>query len=556
MVDCHGSQCGFCTPGFVMSLWSAYEHHNACASRPSRQQLADELSGNLCRCTGYRPILDAGQRMFELPRVDFDAAPVVAALESLQADAGLSGYAGAFHAPRTLAEFAALRAAKPGALILAGSTDMGLWVTKGLRDLGELIHVGEVAELKRIEERDGQLHIGAAASLEDAWRALATRWPTLQEVWLRFASPPIRNAGTMGGNVANGSPIGDSAPVLMALAAQIVLRQGPRVRTMPLRDFYLDYMKNRLEAGEFVQGMTLPVPQPGWQIRAYKISKRFDCDISALCAGLALRLDGDTVAGVRIVFGGMAATVRHADKAEAALLGKPWTQAGVDAAKLALGADYTPLTDMRAGAEYRLQVARNLLQRFWLETRPGPTTCTTRRRASTARPRRAGCWRATASASAGRTSRRTCTSPAPRPTSTTCPNSPARCTPRSACRPWHTAASVRWTWIASARCPASSPCCRQPTSPAPTTAARSSTTTPSSPTARCTTSASRCSRSLPRRARPRGVPRPRPRRCSRSNRCRRSSRRSRRMPPAATFSTRCTCSAATRAPQSSERRTA
>ncbi len=368
MVECHGSQCGFCTPGFVMSLWSAYEHHHASGSRPSRQQLADELSGNLCRCTGYRPILDAGQRMFELPRASLDTAPVVEALRALQTHADFD-YGDHFHAPRTLEALAALRAERPDAKLLAGSTDMGLWVTKGMRDLGELIYVGEVAELKRVELRDGGLHIGAAASLEDAWRALAAHWPSLEDVWLRFASPPIRNAGTMGGNVANGSPIGDSPPVLMALAAQIVLRKGARVRTMPLREFYVDYMKNQLESGEFVQGLTVPVPQPGWQVRAHKISKRFDCDISAVCAGLAISLDGDTVRGVRFAFGGMAAIVRHAERAEAAVLGKPWTQATVRAAMQALGEDFTPLTDMRAGAGYRLQVARNLLQRFWLETR-------------------------------------------------------------------------------------------------------------------------------------------------------------------------------------------
>jgi len=368
MVECHGSQCGFCTPGIVMSLWSAYEHYGVRGSRPSRQQLADELSGNLCRCTGYRPILDAGQRMFELPLASLDTAPVIEALRSLRADGGLD-YAEHFHAPRTLAALATLRAERPDARILAGSTDMGLWVTKGLRDMGELIYVGEVAELKRVELRDGTLHIGAAASLEDAWRALATHWPTLEDVWLRFASPPIRNAGTMGGNVANGSPIGDSAPVLMALDARIVLRRGERVRTLPLREFYLGYMRSRLEPGEFVQELTVPVPQPGWQVHAYKISKRFDCDISAVCAALAIRLDGDQVSGVRFVFGGMAEIVRHAAKAEAAVLDRPWSQATVDAVKQALGEDFTPLTDMRASAEYRQQVARNLLQRFWFATR-------------------------------------------------------------------------------------------------------------------------------------------------------------------------------------------
>jgi len=369
MVDCHGSQCGFCTPGFVMSLWACYQRHQAAGTVPTRQQLADDLSGNLCRCTGYRPILDAGQQMFSTaPAAPLDAAPVVAALQSLQADAPLHTSRG-FHAPRTLAEFAALRADKPDAKILAGSTDMGLWVTKQFRDLGELLFIGEVDELKSVAVAGGALHIGAAASLEAAWQALAAQWPTLRDVWLRFASLPIRQAGTMGGNVANGSPIGDSAPVLMALDAAIVLRLGERVRQLPLADFYVDYMLNRLEPGEFVQGLAVPLGQ-GAQVRAYKISKRFDCDISAVCAGLALQLDGGAVKTARFAFGGMAATVRRAALAEAAVLGQPWTQATVDAAMAALAQDFKPLTDMRASAGYRLQVAQNLLQRLWLETRP------------------------------------------------------------------------------------------------------------------------------------------------------------------------------------------
>ncbi len=367
MVDCHGSQCGFCTPGFVMSMWSAYEHHQACGSRPSRQQLADELSGNLCRCTGYRPILDAGQRMFDLPAAALDTAPVIEALTRLRADAPL--HRDRFHAPKTLAELAALRAQHPSATLLAGSTDIGLWVTKQFRELGEIISVGEVDELKRIEVQGGELRIGAGASLEDAWRALAQRWPALTDVWLRFASPPIRHAGTMGGNVANGSPIGDSAPVLMALDAQVELRRGDRVRRLALPDFYLDYMKNALEPGEFVQTVVVPDRLPGRQVRAYKISKRFDCDISALCAGFGIEFDGDTVKAVRLVFGGMAAVVKRAANAEAALVGRPWTQASVEAAQAALATDFKPLTDMRASAEYRLQVAQNLLLRLWLETR-------------------------------------------------------------------------------------------------------------------------------------------------------------------------------------------
>ncbi len=373
MVDCHGSQCGFCTPGFVMSLWSSYEHHNACGRRPSRQQLADELSGNLCRCTGYRPILDAGQRMFDLPAVTLDTAPVVEALRGIAADDGLQYAArgASFHAPKTLAALATLREQLPAAQLLAGSTDVGLWVNKQFRPLGDIVYVGDVDELKRIEETGGELMIGAGASLESAWRALASRFPDLVDVWLRFASPPIRNAGTMGGNVANGSPIGDSPPILMALDADIVLRRGERVRRMPLTDFYVDYMKNRLEPGEFVQAMAIPVgADAGRQVRGYKISKRFDCDISALCAGFSIVLDGDTVASVRLAYGGMAAIVKRAAGAEAALLGQRWDEAAVLAAQAALARDFKPLSDMRASADYRMQVAQNLLRRFWLETRP------------------------------------------------------------------------------------------------------------------------------------------------------------------------------------------
>ena len=379
MVECHGSQCGFCTPGFVMSMWSTYEAHQQAGTVPSRQQLADDLSGNLCRCTGYRPILDAGQRMFDLPAVRLDRAAVVTALQGLQAPAALDYCAPTatpggsridhFHAPRSADELAALRLAKPKARILAGSTDVGLWVNKQFRDVGDLIYTGRVADLQRVEPRGDELWIGAAASLEDAWRALVQRAPQLADVWLRFASPPIRNAGTMGGNVANGSPIGDSPPILMALDAHIELRRGNAVRRMPLTDFYLDYMKNALQEGEFVQAVAVPLAAFARQVRGYKISKRFDCDISALCAGMAIELAGGTVQSIRLAYGGMAGIVKRAAHAEAAVLGQPWTQATVRSAQQAMKQDYQPLTDMRASDGYRLQVAQNLIERLWLETR-------------------------------------------------------------------------------------------------------------------------------------------------------------------------------------------
>jgi xanthine dehydrogenase small subunit len=373
MVACHGSQCGFCTPGFVMSLWATYQHHGARGTRPSRQQLADELSGNLCRCTGYRPILDAGERMFDAPAAPLDAAPVVAALVALRESPPLRSVAanGAeFIAPRTLAEFAAARLAHPDARILAGSTDVGLWVNKLFRDLPRLLYIGAVDALKAIDARDGVLSIGAAASLEDAWRALVARWPALADIWLRFAGVPLRHTGTMGGNVANGSPIGDSAPVLMALDASLLLRRGDATRRVRLADFYTGYMQNVLEAGEFVQALEVPLVARA-AVRAYKISKRFDCDISAVCAGFAIELDGGgRVAAARLAFGGMAATVKRAALAETALVGRAWDEAAVALAQDALASDFAPLSDMRASAAYRLQVAQNLLMRFWLETRP------------------------------------------------------------------------------------------------------------------------------------------------------------------------------------------
>jgi xanthine dehydrogenase small subunit len=383
LVDCHGSQCGFCTPGFAMSLTATYERHCEAGTRPSRQQLADDLSGNLCRCTGYRPILDAGQRMFDLPPARLDARPIVAALRELEA-AGPLAYEGPcdaapssagsrrrFWAPRRLEDFATLRERHPQARLLAGATDIGLWVNKQFRDVGDLLYIGDVDELRRIERRDAGklLRIGAAATLEDAWAALAADIPEVQDMWLRFAAPPVRNAGTLGGGIANGSPIGDGAPVLMALGTSIVLRRGATSRSLPLEAFYLDYMKNALEPGEFVEALEVPLPSPDADFRAYKLSKRFDCDISAVAAGLSITRDGDTVTRARFAFGGMAAIVRRAAQAEAAVVGKPWSEATADAAIEALASDFTPLTDMRASAAYRLRSAQNLLRRFWLETR-------------------------------------------------------------------------------------------------------------------------------------------------------------------------------------------
>ncbi|WP_089399756.1 xanthine dehydrogenase small subunit [Noviherbaspirillum humi] len=375
MVECHGSQCGFCTPGFVMSLWQLYLSREGERSPPQRKEIDNALSGNLCRCTGYRPIIDAARRMGELPGVSFDRAALAAQLRALRRDDMLDipdspNRQGGFKAPRSVDELVAAKQADPKACLLAGSTDVGLWVTKQMRELGNVIYLGQVDELRRIEERDGMLEIGAGASLEDAYRALASHYPReLGELWQRFASLPIRHAGTLGGNVANGSPIGDSMPFLIALGAEVALRGGAGQRILALENFYLGYQKKDLGPDEFVEAVRVPLPKAGLRFRTYKLSKRFDQDISAVCAAFALTMDGDVIRQARVAFGGMAATPCRAAQAEAALSGKPWNEATMEAACAALAQDYAPLSDMRASSDYRMKAAQNLLRRFWLETR-------------------------------------------------------------------------------------------------------------------------------------------------------------------------------------------
>ncbi|HEY4351979.1 MAG TPA: xanthine dehydrogenase small subunit, partial [Paraburkholderia sp.] len=303
MVECHGSQCGFCTPGIVMSLWAQYETLRGERDKvPTRDEINECLSGNLCRCTGYRPIVDAAQAAWQHAAVKIDRAPLRATLDSLAAQPALEYASGAqrFFAPRTVEELASLCEAMPDARLLAGSTDVGLWVTKQLRDLGDIIYLGAVGELKKISQDANFITVGAGASLTDAWAALAADEPQWTEMAQRFASVPIRNAGTLGGNVANGSPIGDSMPGLIALGTQIVLQKGARIREMSLEDFYLAYQKTAREPGEFVRALRVPRHRTLRLFRTWKISKRMDQDISAVCAAFMLVTTGDgMVTGAR-----------------------------------------------------------------------------------------------------------------------------------------------------------------------------------------------------------------------------------------------------------------
>lgn len=380
LVEQHGSQCGFCTPGFVMSLWDLYLRHQAAQTRPSREQIQDALSGNLCRCTGYQPIIAAAVQMFELPAADFPhqawKEKLQQLIQQLQAERQ-SELAPRYHSqgqdfywPQTLAQALQLRSQLPQATVLAGGTDVGLWVTKQMRSLDCLLYLGQVAELRQIQHTADTLVIGAAVNLNDAYLALCQHYPTeLTEMWQRFASTPVRNAGTLGGNLANGSPIGDSMPWLIALGAKIHLQSLSGQRVLNLEDFYLAYQKKDMAADELLTYIEVPLPRPNWQFRTYKLAKRYDQDISAVCAAFALEIVDGVIQQARIAFGGMAATPRRASLAEQALQGQIWDENHVALACAALAQDYSPLSDMRASSHYRITTAQNLLRRFWLETR-------------------------------------------------------------------------------------------------------------------------------------------------------------------------------------------
>jgi xanthine dehydrogenase small subunit len=368
LVDCHGSQCGFCTPGFVMSLFGMYQNHVSCGTPITRELAQHDLSGNLCRCTGYRPILDAAQQMAALPAATLDEADLLSKLELLApASQGLEADL-SYKAPRNLAQLLQARAEFPGAQIVAGCTDVGLWVTKLHRQFDQVLDITRVEELRRVEDYPNHLAIGAAVTLADAFDALGADRPQLRTFAARFAGLPVRNAGTLGGNVANGSPIGDSMPLLIALGASVVLMSVRGHREMPLEQFYTGYRRNVMAPDEVLAWIKVPKPAAGEMLKAYKISKRYDDDISAVCLVVNLQLKDGQVIQACIGAGGVAATPVRASHTEAALAGQPWTLATVQQAMTTLRSEFSPISDMRASGAYRSEVLGNLLQRFWLES--------------------------------------------------------------------------------------------------------------------------------------------------------------------------------------------
>lgn len=373
MVDCHASQCGFCTPGFVMSLYG--RAIGACGT--SDASVCDVVSGNLCRCTGYGPIIEAGE---DNPPARVDDGPTLALLRDIARNEPLliegkdavTQTPRRWFAPHTTQQMADALQDRPEAQVLAGATDVGLWVTKQLRELGDIVWLGKVAELRAISEDDGGLTLGAGVSYTHAHQALARLHPDLGALVQRIAGMQVRNSGTIGGNIANGSPIGDMPPALIAMGAQLTLRKGAERRVLPLEEYFLTYGKQDRAPGEFVEHVHIPRPDADALVRIVKLSKRFTSDISAVLAAFHLTFDGDTanrtVTGARIAFGGMAGTPQRALATEAALIGQQWSKATIERAAAALAQDYAPLNDLRGSSQYRLEVAANLLRKLWLES--------------------------------------------------------------------------------------------------------------------------------------------------------------------------------------------
>ncbi len=372
MVDHHGSQCGFCTPGFIMSLFTLYHAGHA----PTRQQIVDQLAGNLCRCTGYRPIIDATHAACTGVAADAwveNEAESIRLLQSISAADVHVGSTESFVAvPSSTDTLTSLAAEHPDATIVAGATDVGLWITKQLRTLPKIIHVSNVKELHRIVERPHQLAVGAATTYAEALEALQAVDPDMGEIIRRIGSVQVRTSGTIGGNIANGSPIGDTPPLLIALEATVTLRHRNDERTMPLEDYFIAYGKQDRKPGELVWRIDIPKLKYGEIFRAYKLSKRFDQDISAVMAAFKFTGESRRITGARLAFGGMAATPARAKAAELAIAtidldNESTWQPALDS----LAEDFKPISDMRASAEYRLQAAQGLLRRALLELASG-----------------------------------------------------------------------------------------------------------------------------------------------------------------------------------------
>ncbi|WP_025660443.1 xanthine dehydrogenase small subunit [Rhizobium sp. IBUN] len=377
MVDCHGSQCGFCTPGFIMSMYGLWLSND----KPSRADIEKALQGNLCRCTGYEPIVKAAEQVSHTrPSALFDPlektrSEIISRLWAMRNSetVTITTAEGRLTLPGSLDALARVLSEEPNATIVAGSTDVGLWVTKQMRALDPVVFINHLTDLQSLTAGDGGFTIGAGVTYSRAFETIAGKVPTLGRLINRIGGDQVRNMGTIGGNIANGSPIGDMPPPLIALGATVKLRSLAGTRMLRLEDFFIDYGKQDRRPGEFVESIFVPYPAEETKFAVYKITKRRDEDITAVLGAFYLTLDGEgDVNDIRIAFGGMAATPKRARNVENALMGRPWNEQTIEEVRAEFDADFQPLSDWRATAEYRQLTTKNLLTRFFLETSGAP----------------------------------------------------------------------------------------------------------------------------------------------------------------------------------------
>jgi len=372
MVDNHASQCGFCTPGFVMSSFALHKTN----SKPNRVEVVEALAGNLCRCTGYRSIIEAAMESSENEAPDSFAVHYTETVKQLNEfkplpAASLTNNNQHYFAPKNTAELAQKLFEIPSATLVAGGTDLALSVTQNLKFIDELVYLGDVKELRQLDNNENEFVIGSAVPYNEFTPLLSNEYHELGEMIERFGSRQVRNHGTLGGNIGNASPIGDMPPALIALGAEISLQRGKKLRKIALEDFFVDYRKTVLEQSEFIRDVFIPKAKPGQVLKLYKISKRIDDDISAVLAAFFIELKDNVITNLRIAFGGMAGIPMRAKQCEQALLNKPFNQENIEIAQQALAADFNPMSDVRASDKYRMKVAQNLLQKSYLEVQNG-----------------------------------------------------------------------------------------------------------------------------------------------------------------------------------------
>ena len=374
MVNQHGSQCGFCTPGFVMSLYALWMN----TPNPTNAQIERALQGNLCRCTGYEPIVKAAIEVSQSSdpvhdKLNLERVNIIKQLSDMHDGqrVEIKHEGDLIIIPQDVKDLANARAEHPNSTIVAGSTDVGLWVTKHMHDISPTIFINHLQELHSINVEANGITIGACVSYTDMQSIIAEHFPQMEVFWNRIGGEQVRNMGTVGGNIANGSPIGDTPPALIALGAQVTLSTASDQRTLPLKDFFIEYGKQDRSEGDFVEKVHIPFTAPNDMFAVYKISKRRDEDISALCCAIKMNVENGVMKNVAIAFGGMAGTPMHAIETEKLLEGKAWSLESIRKAKAAIDLDFSPLTDWRASKEYRSLAAKNVLERFYIEMTDG-----------------------------------------------------------------------------------------------------------------------------------------------------------------------------------------